>query len=101
MLALDSTHASPHALDDGTFAAAFERFVVRGYEEEGTTTTPFDMVARNHMSRHHFAIDVLRATRGSESLVLQHEKALAQHRATIRTTGMEPAEISGWRWTAS
>jgi xylulose-5-phosphate/fructose-6-phosphate phosphoketolase len=37
-----------------------ERFHVRGYSEEGTTTTPFDMVVRNDMSRYHLCIEALR-----------------------------------------
>ena len=36
-----------------------DRFHVRGFEEEGTTTTPFDMVVRNHASRYHLVIDAL------------------------------------------
>src|SRR5205085_11711990 len=37
-----------------------ERFHVRGYNEEGTTTTPFDMVVRNGMSRYHLCLEALR-----------------------------------------
>ena len=43
-------HGRPHA----------ERFHVRGFNEQGTTTTPFDMVVLNEMSRYHLAIEALR-----------------------------------------
>jgi xylulose-5-phosphate/fructose-6-phosphate phosphoketolase len=37
-----------------------QRFHVRGFNEQGTTTTPFDMVVLNHMSRYHLASEALR-----------------------------------------
>src|SRR2546430_16689549 len=37
-----------------------DRFHVRGFNEEGTTTTPFDMVVRNEMSRYHLALEAVR-----------------------------------------
>ena len=128
LFAIDSTRQSPHAMDDGTFATIFgrecpvifafhgypsavhallfkrpnaHRFTVHGYEEEGTTTTPFDMVVRNRISRHHLAMDVIRAMDGDVELVLRHEEALAAHRTQIRENGKDPAEISEWTWTAS
>ena len=44
--------------------AAHDRFHVRGYLEEGTTTTPFDMVVLNKMSRLHLCLDVMRYVPG-------------------------------------
>ncbi|GEM_PF-1480845 len=52
-----------------------DRFHVRGYREEGTTTTPFDMVVRNEVSRYHLCLEALRRSRvrppGSEALAAE------------------------------
>lgn len=73
-----------------------ERFHVRGYEEEGTTTTPFDMLVRNRISRYHlaalaasFACDVYTAQRLTEF----SDKHLAEHRRYIREHGIDPPEL--------
>jgi xylulose-5-phosphate/fructose-6-phosphate phosphoketolase len=76
---------------------------VRGYKEEGTVTTPFDMVMRNDLDRFHLAIDVIDRVPGLGS----HAASLRQHlederlraRAYTREFGEDPAEISEWRWT--
>ena len=76
---------------------------VRGYKEEGTVTTPFDMVMRNDLDRFHLAIDVIDRVPGLGS----HAASLRQHlederlraRAYTREFGEDPAEISDWRWT--
>ena len=44
-----------------------QRFHVRGYREEGTTTTPFDMVVLNQISRFHLCIEALRRADGNKS----------------------------------
>lgn len=69
-----------------------ERFHVRGYEEEGTTTTPFDMLVRNHMSRYHLLQKAAElacdpATAGRITQFAQ--TALAEHRAYIRENGID------------
>jgi xylulose-5-phosphate/fructose-6-phosphate phosphoketolase len=74
-----------HALLHGRPAA--HRFHVRGYREEGTTTTPFDMVVLNQMSRFHLCIEALRRARRPvakvEKLVGECHAALERHRAYI------------------
>jgi xylulose-5-phosphate/fructose-6-phosphate phosphoketolase len=81
-----------------------ERFHVRGYIEEGTTTTPFDMVVRNGMSRYHLAMEaVRRAARMQErapGLIEECRAMLARHQAYIRTHFDDPPEIRDWVWTA-
>ena len=77
---------------------------VRGYKEEGTTTTPFDMCVLNDLDRFRLAIDVidrvpgLRARAGSvrERLVAKRE----QHRAYVRRVGDDLPEVREWRWEA-
>lgn len=60
-----------------------DRFHVRGFIEEGTTTTPFDMVVRNRVDRYHLVIDALNNTRktvrGAADLKRWCEKQLARH----------------------
>lgn len=79
-----------------------ERFHVRGYKEEGTTTTPFDMVVLNETSRFHIVMDAVRRARrvpdDAAMLVAECERQLAQHRAYILEHFEDPAEIRDWRW---
>jgi xylulose-5-phosphate/fructose-6-phosphate phosphoketolase len=80
-----------------------ERFHVRGYIEEGTTTTPFDMVVRNGMSRYHLAIEALRrAPRMREraaSLIEECQAVLNAQYAHSRSRFEDLPEIRDWVWT--
>ncbi|HEX9304052.1 MAG TPA: phosphoketolase family protein [Thermoanaerobaculia bacterium] len=76
---------------------------VRGYKEEGTTTTPFDMVVRNNMDRFQLSIDSLArlpkwATR-SAAAVEAFRAMLASHAAYVVEHGEDLPEIQSWRWT--
>jgi xylulose-5-phosphate/fructose-6-phosphate phosphoketolase len=81
-----------------------ERFHVRGYKEEGTTTTPFDMVVLNETSRYHIVMDALRRTRNAPSnaaaLTEECVRTLARHKAYIAENLDDLPEISGWKWPA-
>jgi xylulose-5-phosphate/fructose-6-phosphate phosphoketolase len=81
-----------------------ERFHVRGYREEGTTTTPFDMVVLNHMSRFHLASEALRRTRKAlprrAELIAQCEQMLALHRSYVRTHFEDLPAIRDFSWRA-
>lgn len=75
---------------------------VRGYKEEGTTTTPFDMTVLNDLDRYRLVMDVLKRCPGAadryEGL---HEKMLEarrKHRAYILEQGEDPVEIRNWSW---
>ncbi|HSZ12586.1 MAG TPA: phosphoketolase family protein [Solirubrobacteraceae bacterium] len=75
---------------------------VRGYKEEGTTTTPFDMVMLNDLDRFHLVIDVIDRVPGlgeRAAHLRQHmiDERL-RHRAYTREHGDDPAELSGWSW---
>jgi xylulose-5-phosphate/fructose-6-phosphate phosphoketolase len=77
---------------------------VRGYKEEGTTTTPFDMVVRNDLDRFHLAIDVIDrvprlATVGAHAKQAFRDR-LIEHRRYIQEWGEDPPEIRDWRWGA-
>ena len=73
---------------------------VRGYKEEGTTTTPFDMTVLNNLDRFQLARDALkRAGRGNHPAMLRLEDKLRQHRAYIATHGEDMPEVRDWRWS--
>jgi xylulose-5-phosphate/fructose-6-phosphate phosphoketolase len=77
---------------------------VRGYREEGTTTTPFDMVMLNDLDRFHLVMDVIDrvpSLRGRMAHLRQEMvDARVRARAYTREHGEDPAEISGWTWPA-
>jgi xylulose-5-phosphate/fructose-6-phosphate phosphoketolase len=75
---------------------------VRGYKEEGTTTTPFDMCVLNQVDRFNLAIDVIdRVPRlAGVSGVLRQElrNKLIDHGRYVRAHGEDMPEIQEWRW---
>src|SRR5579884_459900 len=75
---------------------------VRGYKEEGTTTTPFDMVMLNDLDRFHLAIDVIDRVPGlaprAAHLRQELEDTRLQARAYTREQGEDPPDISNWTW---
>ena len=77
---------------------------VRGYKEEGTTTTPFDMVVMNDLDRFHLVEDVIDRLPqlGSRAAYFKqaiHEK-LIEHKEYIDKHGDDMPAISGWKWGA-
>jgi xylulose-5-phosphate/fructose-6-phosphate phosphoketolase len=76
---------------------------VRGYKEEGTTTTPFDMVVRNDMDRFHLMLDVIdRVPRlGYHAAYAKQaiRDRLIEHKEYITNYGDDLPEIRDWRWT--
>jgi len=75
---------------------------VRGYKEEGTTTTPFDMVMLNDLDRFHLVIDVIDrvpglASRAGHVRQDMSDRRLACRRYT-RDVGEDPPEIRDWTW---
>jgi xylulose-5-phosphate/fructose-6-phosphate phosphoketolase len=77
---------------------------VRGYKEEGTTTTPFDMTVRNDMDRYTLALDVIRRVPGlSEKAGADRAKeifedALKRHRVYVSDFGEDMPEVRNWKW---
>jgi xylulose-5-phosphate/fructose-6-phosphate phosphoketolase len=80
-----------------------ERFHVRGYNEQGTTTTPFDMVVLNKMSRYHLVLEALRRIHrqvgGADELVDFCRRQLDAHARYIREHFEDLPEIRNWSWT--
>jgi xylulose-5-phosphate/fructose-6-phosphate phosphoketolase len=80
-----------------------DRFHVRGFDEQGTTTTPFDMVVLNRMSRYHLALDALRHARripqGGEELAAHCRQMLDRHHDYIRAHFEDMPEVRNWTWS--
>ncbi len=78
---------------------------VRGYKEEGTTTTPFDMLVRNDMDRYHLVCDVIDRVPalGYRAAALRQamRDALIDHRHHITEHGIDPPSILDWVWSLS
>jgi len=76
---------------------------VRGYKEEGTTTTPFDMVVRNNMDRFQLAIDSLARLPDwktkADDVVRRLRDKLELHGTWVREHGEDMPEVRDWRWT--
>jgi xylulose-5-phosphate/fructose-6-phosphate phosphoketolase len=79
-----------------------EHLHVRGYKEEGTTTTPFDMVVRNDMDRFHLVMDVIDRVPGlaRQAAVLRQEMQdrRTRHRVYVNEHGVDMPDITEWLW---
>jgi xylulose-5-phosphate/fructose-6-phosphate phosphoketolase len=79
-----------------------DNFHVRGYKEEGTTTTPFDMVVLNDMDRYHLVMDVIDRVPGLQQRAASLRQHMvdqrARHRAYVREHGVDMPEIRDWTW---
>ncbi|RAN76707.1 phosphoketolase [Bacillus sp. SRB_336] len=130
LLVLPPRDVHPHGLPDADFEALFTadrdvvvawhgyarafhqllhgrtnpgRFHVRGYNEQGTTTTPFDMVVVNRMSRYHLALEALdrmhHAVDGADALRAHCQEMLARHHVYVREHLEDLPAIRDWTWT--
>jgi xylulose-5-phosphate/fructose-6-phosphate phosphoketolase len=128
---LERADEHPHGLDDARFETLFTsdkpvifafhgyprvihelihgrsdpgRFHVRGYIEEGSTTTPFDMLVCNQMSRYHLALEALRRAGtqgpGVDAAVAFFRERLRAHEKQIIAQGVDLPEITSWRFQA-
>jgi xylulose-5-phosphate/fructose-6-phosphate phosphoketolase len=96
-------HGYPWLIHRLTYRRANHRSLhVRGYKEEGTTTTPFDMVVMNDMDRFHLVMDVIDRVPGlGERAALVRQLMVdkrTQHRAYTREFGQDMPEILEWTW---
>jgi xylulose-5-phosphate/fructose-6-phosphate phosphoketolase len=75
---------------------------VRGYKEEGTTTTPFDMAMLNDLDRFHLVIDVIDRvpSLGTKAAHIRQQMVdeRLKHRQYTRDHGEDPPDISNWTW---
>jgi xylulose-5-phosphate/fructose-6-phosphate phosphoketolase len=83
-----------------------ERFLVHGYIENGSTTTPFDMQIRNNTSRWHLVLEALGLMRErgvvnsdkAEKLIIEYKDKIIEHKNYIIKYGVDPEEITNWQW---
>ncbi len=132
LMRLEPESAHPHGLPDSQFDALFtaarpvifayhgypslihrltyrrtnhHEIHVRGYEEEGTTTTPFDMVMLNDLDRFHLVMDVIDYVPGlsepAAHIRQQMEDERLRHRTYTREHGDDPPDVTEWRWPPS
>jgi len=96
-------HGYPYLIHRLTYRRAnHDNIHVHGFQEEGTTTTPFDMAVMNGLDRFHLSLAALKrlpdiAAR-SAPLAAQLERKLAEHNAYVRAHGEDMPEITGWSW---
>ncbi|MCY7355687.1 MAG: phosphoketolase family protein [Lysobacter sp.] len=130
LMTLQPQSEHPHGLDDDAFDAMFTRdrpivfafhgypgtihrisyrrhnhhnLHVRGFKEEGTTTTPFDIVVMNNIDRFQLALDVIRRVPRLQHLVVEaterYNLAISRHKAYVSEHGEDLPEIRDWRWS--
>lgn len=131
LLALQSQDQHPHGLPDEEFDRLFttdrpvifayhgypylihrltykrtnhQNIHVRGFIEEGTTTTPFDMTVLNELDRFHLAIEAIARVPGlkekAADVVDMLKSKLGEHTRYVREHGEDMPEIQNWKWSA-
>ncbi|WP_291423344.1 phosphoketolase [Deinococcus sp.] len=129
LMTLQSPGEHPHALSDEDYAALFtadkpiifayhgypwlihrlayrrpnhDNLHVRGYKEEGTTTTPFDMTVCNEIDRYHLALDAVRRLpqlqERANDFTERLTQKLSEHHRYIREHGDDLPEVKDWVW---
>lgn len=95
-------HGYPWLIHRLTYRRANRNLHVRGYKEEGSITTPFDMAVRNGLDRFNLVIDVIeRVGLDSEEARKLHEKMamkLIEHTNYINREGIDMPEVREWQW---
>jgi xylulose-5-phosphate/fructose-6-phosphate phosphoketolase len=96
-------HGYPYLIHRLTYRRnGHDNFHVRGYREEGTTTTPFDMVMLNELDRYHLVMDVIDRVPALGGRVAHIRQQMAdqrlRHRAYAREHGEDPADVRDWIW---
>ena len=96
-------HGYPSLIHELTYKRKNKNLHVRGYMEEGTITTPFDMRVLNNLDRWHLTMDVINllpeklGNRGA-FLIQQLQDKLVEHKQYIAEYGQDLPEIREWQW---
>ena len=99
-------HAYPWLIHRLTYRRTnHDNFHVRGYKEEGTITTPFDMTVLNDLDRFHLVMDTIdrlpQTGAKGNTLKLQLNDKLVEHKQYIDKYGEDMPEIRNWKWCAA
>jgi len=80
-------------------------FHVHGFREEGTTTTPFDMVVLNQLDRYSLALDAIKHIPRLQPIVAETSQRFSEimerHKLYVTEHGEDLPEVSGWKWSAA
>jgi xylulose-5-phosphate/fructose-6-phosphate phosphoketolase len=129
LMTLEPQSEHPHGLTDEDFDALFTRdkpvifafhgypriihslvyrrhnhdnFHVRGYKEEGATTTPFDMVVLNNLDRYQLALDAIsripRLRHEKQTAIDRYWRTMERHKRYVSENGEDMPEVKNWRW---
>ena len=95
-------HGYPTLIHELTYRRHNKNLHVRGYKEEGTITTPFDMRVQNDIDRFDLVIDTVKrlpqlGNRGA-FLIQEMKDKLVEHRQYITTNGVDLPEVRNWKW---
>ena len=125
LMTLDKDH--PHGLDDDEYNSLFPKgvpiifnfhgyakvasyllykrghrnFIVKGYQEEGSITTAFDMRVKNEIDRYHLLKELVKILKlGSKGEMIEQyaDKMLAKHDKYIRQHGTDMPQVANWKW---
>jgi xylulose-5-phosphate/fructose-6-phosphate phosphoketolase len=130
LMCLQPTSEHPHGLSDEDFDAAFTKdkpilfnfhgypwvihrltyrrtnhnsIHVRGYKEEGTTTTPFDMCVRNNIDRYQLTLDAIvripRLASIADDARQRYSEQIQKHRLYVAEHGQDLPEVRNWKWS--
>ena len=95
-------HGYPWLVHRLTYRRNNRRLHVRGYKEEGTITTAFDMTVKNEMDRFHLVIDTIERvgleTEEAHALRTAMQQKLVEHTNYIHEHGMDMPDVRNWEW---
>lgn len=95
-------HGYPWLIHRLTYRRQNRRLHVRGYKEEGTITTAFDMTVKNEMDRFHLVLDVIERAelddKKAQALRTLMQQKLVEHTNYIQENGLDMPEVRNWEW---